>query len=526
MKALQAGLSTSIRFGLSGSVSLLGAIGVWLGWLSWLRPLMLPDEGRYAGVAWDMYRSGTVAVPLINGMPYFHKPPLYYWLTEIGYTVFGLNEWSARLPSLLAAWAAIAAIYFFLLRYRDAATARLAAMVLATMPLFYGGAQFANMDMLVAGTIALATLAGAAAVLEQRAGRPYKRIMLACGAFAALALLAKGLIGVVLPALILLAWVMASRQRQSLRVLLWPPAILMFLAIGAPWFVWMQLRYPGFFHYFFVYQHFQRFAESGFNNVQPFWFYPPVLVGLTLPWALWAGGILRKDFWAPSPARDIRLLMAVWIVVVVGFFSLPSSKLIGYVVPAVPPLAVLLTEVLMRTMGSPSRMARRAMDATLAASILVCVIAVLATAIYSKRSAQPLIARYSEQIGPRDTMVALHSYPFDLAFYARLENPMWIVDDWDNAEIPVRDTWRKELYDAALFEPTVGADVLVRTPALNARLCAAAPGVFWFWGNPGDAQYYDVIKNVSPTAGDLRRSLWRVPVDGAFKAAHCGPTAK
>jgi 4-amino-4-deoxy-L-arabinose transferase-like glycosyltransferase len=522
MKTLQATLSTSLRLRLSASLTLLGAIGIWLGWLSWLRPLMLPDEGRYAGVAWDMYRSGTIAVPLIDGMPYFHKPPLFYWLVEAGYAAFGVNEWSARLPSLLAAWAAIAAIYFFLMRYRDAATARVAALVLATMPLFYGGAQFANMDMLVAGTITLATLAGAAAVLEQRAGRPFKRIMLACGAFAALALLAKGLIGVVLPTLILFAWVMLGRQGKSLRVLLWPPAILMFLAVGAPWFVLMQLRYPEFFHYFFVYQHFQRFAESGFNNVQPFWFYPPLLVGLTLPWSLWAGGILRKEFWAPSPARDIRLLMAVWIVVVLGFFSLPSSKLIGYVVPAVPPLAVLLTEVLMRVTGSPSRNARRAMDVTLAASILICVIAVLATAIYSKRSAQPLIARYGEQIGPRDTMVALHTYPFDLAFYARLEKPMWIVDDWDNAEVPVRDTWRKELYDAALFDPATGGEVLVKPAALNARLCAAKPGVFWFWGNPSDVPHYDVLKDVAPTASDLRRTLWRVAVDKAFKAAHCG----
>ncbi|MFQ6689789.1 glycosyltransferase family 39 protein, partial [Bordetella pertussis] len=92
---------------------LLLAVGVWLAFLSWMRPLALPDEGRYAGVAWDMLRNGSFAVPLIDGMPYFHKPPLYYWLAELSFRLFGVNEWAARLPSALAAWASAVALYLF-----------------------------------------------------------------------------------------------------------------------------------------------------------------------------------------------------------------------------------------------------------------------------------------------------------------------------------------------------------------------------------------------------------------------------
>ncbi len=96
----------------------LAAIALWLAGLAWSRPLTLPDEGRYAGVAWEMLRSHSYFVPLMDGMPYFHKPPLYYWLAQLSFAVFGLSEWAARLPSLLIAWASIAGVYGFARRYR------------------------------------------------------------------------------------------------------------------------------------------------------------------------------------------------------------------------------------------------------------------------------------------------------------------------------------------------------------------------------------------------------------------------
>ena len=161
---------------------LLVSLGVWLAWLSWARVLTLPDEGRYAGVAWEMLRSGSHTVPLLDGMPYFHKPPLYYWLAEISFKLFGLNAWAARLPSWLAAWAALSGLYVFVRRYRDAATATIAVVILATTPFFYGGAQFANTDMLVAGLITLTVLASADSVLRAQAGQPFRLLSLAAAA--------------------------------------------------------------------------------------------------------------------------------------------------------------------------------------------------------------------------------------------------------------------------------------------------------------------------------------------------------
>ncbi|HCQ49712.1 MAG TPA: dolichyl-phosphate-mannose--protein mannosyltransferase, partial [Achromobacter sp.] len=142
-------------------------LAVWLAALAWARWLTLPDEGRYAGVAWEMLRSQSPMVPLLDGMPYFHKPPLYYWLAQISYALFGVHEFSARVPSLLGAWSAGAGLYAFVSRYRNVAQARWAVVILGLMPLFFGAAQFANMDMLVASMITLCVLAAADTALRR-----------------------------------------------------------------------------------------------------------------------------------------------------------------------------------------------------------------------------------------------------------------------------------------------------------------------------------------------------------------------
>ena len=151
---------------------------------------------------------------------------------------------------------------------------------------------------------------------------------------AALGVLAKGLIGVVLPLGIVVVWLVLARRRRHIRRLISWPGALVFIAIATPWFIAMQQRFDGFAHYFFVYQHFQRYALGGFNNAQPLWFFAVALALCTLPWfpGLWAA---RRNAAGPGdgPARLLRLLMWVWLIGVVVFFSLPRSKLVGYVLP-------------------------------------------------------------------------------------------------------------------------------------------------------------------------------------------------
>ena len=281
-----------VRRSIANPAMLLVALFGWLSAAAWLRPLALPDEGRYVGVAWEMLRSGNWLVPTLNTLPYFHKPPLFYWLTAASLAVFGLNEWAARLPSLLAATGAAFALFLFARRWLSERHGELSLLILATTPFFFGGAQFANLDMLVAAFIACTILAAADAVLDVEDGHPWRLSLAAAYAFAALGVLAKGLIGVVIPALVILAWLSYLGRAGMLLRLVWLPGIALFALIVVPWFGLVAARYPDFLHYFFIHHHLERFTRGDFNSQQPFWFSLPVFAALTLPWIVFLPRVL------------------------------------------------------------------------------------------------------------------------------------------------------------------------------------------------------------------------------------------
>ncbi len=284
----------------------------WLGALAWLRPLALPDEGRYVSVAWEMLRSGDWITPTIDGLPYFHKPPLFYWITATALMVGGATRLAVRVAPLIGAFLACGSLFFFVRRWAGHPLARTSLWVLATSPIVYFGAQYANLDMLVAGCITASVLAfaHAALLLPDEPGR--KQALLVAYAFCALGVLAKGLIGVVLPGLVLFPWLALERRWTAMLRLLWLPGIMLFFLVAGPWFLLMQERFDGFAHYFFVVQHFQRYSQSTFNNPQPFYFYPVVLLVLGLPWAIWLPGCRSLSWRGDSQGAVIRRLMLVW----------------------------------------------------------------------------------------------------------------------------------------------------------------------------------------------------------------------
>lgn len=510
-------------------VLLLGLAAIWLGFLSWVRPLGLPDEGRYPGVAWEMLRTGMFGTPTLDGLPYFHKPPLFYWLAAFSMKVFGMNEWAVRAPSLLGAWLSLAGLHAFVRTYRGETAARAATLLLASMPLFFGSAQFANLDMLVAGMITLCVLAAADTVLRRAQGRPYRAMSLAAAALAALAVLSKGLIGLVLPGAILALWLIARRDGRGFAALVWPPALLVFCAIAAPWFVLMEMRHPGFVDYFFVYQQFERFSGTGFNNVQPFWFYVPVVLGLSMPWALWGRPLLRRAFWR-GDADGLRALMGLWFAVVLVFFSLPQSKLVGYILPLLAPLAFLLAQVLLPMLeqgGEAARKYGRRAAVCLVVAVVICVEAVAVVAVLPQHSAKPMGVKLRAELEHGDTVVMLNTYAFDLPFYARLRDPAWVVGDWRDRSIEQRDNWRKELYDAARFDPQAAERTLISAEVWRQRMCAAPPGArFWVWGKDSDAMRYAVLSGLPAYFSDGRQRMWRIDVNGDFRRRICDGTPK
>ena len=319
---------------------LLPAVFAWLAATAWLRPLALPDEGRYVGVALEMLWSGDWLVPTLDTLPYFHKPPLFYWLTAASLGVFGINEWAARLPSLLAATGAAFAVYLFVRRWAGERQAHLALAVLATTPFFFGGAQFANLDMLVAACIACTILCAADAVLAAEAtGRAAARLS-AAYAFAALGILAKGLIGVAIPALVIGAWLVATGADGHCPAPRVAAGLALFAAIAVPWFALMEARHPGFLDYSSSTITSSATRRRGFNN-------PPAL--LVRSASVFAGSddalvllaltdAVRRPAEGEDVQRQVHALM--WSLARRSrWCSLSSrlSKLVGYVLVAVPP---------------------------------------------------------------------------------------------------------------------------------------------------------------------------------------------
>jgi 4-amino-4-deoxy-L-arabinose transferase-like glycosyltransferase len=484
------------------AVSALLALAATAGW----RPLMLPDEGRYVGVAWEMLRSGDWLVPTLNGLPYFHKPPLFYWITAAAMALFGANEWAARAAPLLGGWLAALAVYAFVRRWAGVPVARLALLALLAQPLFYLGAQFANLDMLVAGCITATVLLLAHTVLSAQHGQHSRGALVAAYGLAALGVLAKGLIGFVLPGSIIALWLLLRGRAGDLRALLsWRGAAL-FVAIAAPWFMAMQHRFDGFFHYFFVVQHIKRFAAGGFNNPQPFWFYPALLALVTLPWWPWLWASSRRDRWRdPLPS-----LMLVWTAVVVAFFSWPQSKLVGYVLPAVPALAFLAADGFALRAASPR--GRALWRAGLVLMGLASVGTAIGLAVRPSHSTRGLAVALRSERAAAQPVFMLGRYDFDLPFYARLAEPVRVVDDWTEADLNSRDNWHKELSDAARFDRAQGRAVLLAPSRFLPALCGAK--VSWVIGAAASPAAYAVLRQARVVASSRGTTLWRVESTG------------
>ncbi len=488
-----------------------GALAVlaWLAFAIGLHPLTLPEEGRYVGVAWEMLRSGDWIVPTQDGLPFFHKPPLFYWLTAASMQVFGPNAAAARLAPLLGACLAAFGVHAVARRRAGEPVANGAVLVLATLPFFFAAAQFANLDMLVAAFIALAIVFAADAALDLRNGRPHRKSLVVAWACAALGVLAKGLIGLVLPGLVVVVWLVVSGQARTILRLVSPLGIAVFALIAAPWFIAVQQQYPGFARYFFIYHHFERFTASGFNNAQPWWFFLVAVPVLTLPWSLWlARARVRAAAQDGADRRAWRQLMWAWLVTVIVFFSLPESKPVGYAMPVLFPLAYLIAEPALATWQSGRGGARRLALASLAGAVAVCLGAVAWAATRYDRDNTVLARTLLALRAPGDPIVFVDEYFFDIPLHARLAEPVPVIADWHDPKIAERDNWRRELAEAAPFAPARAAAVLVDATRGYALRCGKAP--LWAVVKLKDEARVAAQPEARRVIASNRAALWRL----------------
>ncbi|MFT7776763.1 ArnT family glycosyltransferase [Roseateles sp.] len=441
----------------------LALFALWLVALAGWRPVALPDEGRYGGVAYEMFSDDQWLTPTLFGLPYFHKPPLMYWIDIAAIHLLGPTPLALRAAPLLGAWLMGLALWIAArTRYPAEYDARRALAVLATLPLFYLAGQYANHDMLVAGWISLAIASAQRALQPQRHSLAWL-----CAAWGAmgLALLSKGLIGVVLPGLVMLPRLLWQRRWAALRFALHPLALAVFAAVALPWLAAMQWHHPGFFDYFIVEQHFRRYTEARFNNIQPWWFFLAVLPLGTLPLSLRLPSALRRagfELW--------------WIAVILAFFSLPRSKLVGYVLPALLPTALLLFE---------AWRGRRGARWAWLSGALICVAAVPAIALWGRPDHADVGAALRARLAPGDRVLVTGEPFFDLRLQAHLATPPAVLADWDRLRTQGGDSWQRELLDAARFDPGQGDRVLWTPRRLATERCA--PGRLWLVASPADA---------------------------------------
>ena len=229
--------------------------------LSALRPLALPDEGRYAEMGRWMLVSGDWFTPRLNGIPFFHKPPLQYWLEAVSMSVFGVHAWSARLVVALHAVLMLCCTYYLAGRVASEKIARNAVCMLGSSLAFLMGGQYVNHDMMVATWIAIALTAFGLAFAH--ANKPHVNLARIGFAACALGVLAKGLIGLALPGLVLLVWLVLTRQMRKVLYLPWISGLLIFCAIALPWFIASQMQFGEMLQYMFGHRRWLHRARSG-----------------------------------------------------------------------------------------------------------------------------------------------------------------------------------------------------------------------------------------------------------------------
>lgn len=324
-------------------IAALYALGTWFGTLG-LRALFTPDEGRYAEIPREMLASGDWITPHLNGLHYFEKPPLQYWLTAAAFRIFGEHDWAARLPAALLGLGAVLMVGYTARRLWSMQAGVLAAAVVGSSWAYYLGAQYLTLDMTLTACLSLALCAFLLAQCDGMPLREQRRWMVAAWAAMACAMLGKGLIGVVLPALALTAYVLGRRDFALMRRAFPAVGIVVFLAIVLPWFVAVQIRNPDFFRFFFIYEHFERYTQAGHHRTGAWWYYLPILIAGLLPWTPALIGEAQARIKARGEHRpsgfSAEVFCLVWAGVIVVFFSLSRSKLPAYVLPAWPAIAL------------------------------------------------------------------------------------------------------------------------------------------------------------------------------------------
>jgi len=330
----------------------LGAIG-----------LVGPDEPRYASIARTMAQTGDWVTPRLWGHPWFEKPILYYWSAAASFKLFGVSEAAARLPNALAALAGALLLALAAWRLWGGRAARLALVIFPTSIGIFAFARAATMDMLLTVSVEAAMVAAIFALPHRPRERSWHRHgfgpgprwrLALVGACIGLGTLAKGPVAILLAGGSVVLWAALTRRwREALRFLRWEP-VTAFAVVALPWYIACSRANPDFARAFLWHQNVQRFLTPVFEHVQPWWFFLPILALGLVPWTPVLLGTAREGwrvFRSGRARESAGVFVACWAIFPLLFFSFSKSKLPGYILPAIPPLILLLARTISGVSG-------------------------------------------------------------------------------------------------------------------------------------------------------------------------------
>ncbi len=399
-------------------------------------PLLGPDEPRYAQVAREMFERGDWVTPTLGGFDWFEKPALLYWLQIASYHIFGVNEFAARFGSAIFGLGTIFCLYIFgtnmseygELRFRFAKWLALIAATSIGLIVFSRGASF---DIILTFPIAASLTAFFVFDERERSGRSGTLPLALFYIFVGVAVLAKGLVGIVFPYAIVSFYYLLSWRRPSAKLLLsvlW--GTLLAALVASAWYVPMyQQNGWKFIDEFFIQHHFQRYTSNKYFHPQPFHFFFWVLPLMTIPWlpfffmALWRIGknilqTLRRSDRRLS-ASPATIFCCAWIIVPLVFFSFSGSKLPGYILPALPPCIILAAGAAYRWINDlPARASAVRGIAVATFVVIIAVLIFIVPQFADGDSVKRLIAEAHARGFDNERLAMLHRVSHNAEFYA------------------------------------------------------------------------------------------------------------
>lgn len=305
------------------------------------------DEGRYHRVAMEMVLSGDYITPHFDYMPYFEKPIFQYWITALSMELFGFKEFTGRILPALTGLGNVFLAFWLGRTMHGRRAGILAAIIVATSALQLIVASIGVMDMAL--TFFIDACLVSFYVFERTENKKYLLLFYAAMGFG---MLTKGLIAIVFPVGILFWYALLSKRPRLFLKLFYLPGIALFLVIAMPWYYLVCQKNPDFFYFFFIREHFLRFATKMHERFHPWYYFVPVLIAGLMPWTGFLAAFFSKKgiFRSPGTLRHKQnlLLLTLWAGLIYVFYSISDSKLPTYILPCWLPLSVLLAASLER----------------------------------------------------------------------------------------------------------------------------------------------------------------------------------